>query len=97
MVVITDDQDVVRQVAVIPGANTVPTGWHLYFPVREAVPAVGQLFRPDLTTQPWLAAASGVPVDETANCHYARMGKERCAHFCGAMQCNGGVKGPEHG
>ena len=54
MVVITDDDDVVKEIALIPGNFKAPDGWHVYFPVIEDLPNIGKRFIPDFDAQPWL-------------------------------------------
>jgi hypothetical protein len=53
--VITDENNVVKQIALIPGSSRFPANWNCYFPVTEQLPKVGDIFKPDLTSQPWLA------------------------------------------
>lgn len=52
--VITDENDIVKEITMIPGLGSAPKGWHVYFPVTEDLPAVGTIFKPDLEKQPWL-------------------------------------------
>ena len=55
MVIITDENDIVKQLALIPGNNcSLPEGWKLYFPVTQEIPGVGQKFEVDFESQPWL-------------------------------------------
>lgn len=55
MVVITDQNDLVVDFALIPGLHAdIPVRGHLYFPVKEALPKIGDHFIPDFETQPWL-------------------------------------------
>lgn len=54
MVVVTDENDIVIQVALIPGTIEVPESFHIYFPVKEKLPNIGEKFIPDLSLQPWL-------------------------------------------
>jgi len=53
--VIVDNDDIVVFVALIPGNNPeIPAGGHLYFPLTETLPIVGQKFVPNFKEQPWL-------------------------------------------
>jgi len=42
MCVITDENDVVVSVSLIPGMSKIPVGWHCYFPVDYAT--VGSVY-----------------------------------------------------
>jgi hypothetical protein len=54
--IITDQNDIVINIALTPGLHAdVPIKGHLYFPVTEKLPSIGDVFNPDLTLQPWLA------------------------------------------
>lgn len=64
--VITDENDIVKEVAMIPGLGRAPKGWHVYFPVTEELPAVGTIFKPDLTLQPWLDGSVDLTLNELA-------------------------------
>lgn len=56
MVVITNDKDIIQEVALIPGAVLqLPEGWHCYFPVSGPIPCVGTSFVPSKETMPWLS------------------------------------------
>jgi len=54
MVVITNEKDIVQEVALIPGNVSIPSNWHCYFPLTEAIPVIGTTFIPDFELQPWL-------------------------------------------
>lgn len=48
MTVITDENDRVVEVALIPGLGRVPVGYHLYFPCMGEIPAIGSIFTKDM-------------------------------------------------
>lgn len=62
--VITDENDIVKEIAMIPGLGRAPKGWHVYFPVTEDLPAVGTVFKPDLEKQPWLDGSIDLTLNE---------------------------------
>lgn len=43
MCVITDENNVVKSVSLIPGIGYLPEGWHCYFPVDE-IPEIGSIY-----------------------------------------------------
>ncbi len=52
MVIITDEKDIVKEIALPPGPELrLPKGWHCYFPMTQEIPAIGQKFIPSLI--PW--------------------------------------------
>lgn len=48
MTVITDTNDIVIEVCLIPGAGRFPADVHVYFPVLGAIPSLGSKFTPDM-------------------------------------------------
>ena len=48
MTVITDENDIVVEVCLIPGTGLFPAGWHVYFPCLGEIPAVGAVFTSDM-------------------------------------------------
>jgi hypothetical protein len=45
MCVITDTNDIVVSVSLIPGVGDIPIGFHVYFPVKDC-PAEGTFYKP---------------------------------------------------
>lgn len=48
MTVITDINDLVVEVCLIPGVGNLPAGYHVYFPVIGDIPAIGTKFTSDM-------------------------------------------------
>jgi hypothetical protein len=48
MTVITDENDIVVEVCLIPGTGSFPKGWHVYFPVIGEWPTIGSKFTADM-------------------------------------------------
>ena len=46
MCVITDENNVVISVSLIPGVNPIPSRFNVYFPVVGDLPSVGQIYKP---------------------------------------------------
>jgi len=48
MTVITNENDIVVEVCLIPGLGAFPAGYHVYFPVIGEIPAIGTVFTSDM-------------------------------------------------
>ena len=48
MTVITDENDIVVEVCLIPGLGAFPPGYHVYFPVCGDIPSIGSVFTQDM-------------------------------------------------
>ena len=48
MTVITDENDLVIEVCLIPGAGQFPANVHVYFPVIGDIPRIGSKFTADM-------------------------------------------------
>jgi len=46
MCVITDENDVVVSVSLIPGVNPIPSRFKVYFPVVGKLPCKGDVYKP---------------------------------------------------
>lgn len=47
MCIITNENDIVVSVSLIPGVNPIPSTFNIYFPVRDGIPRIGDVYKPN--------------------------------------------------
>jgi hypothetical protein len=63
MFVLTDENDIVKDVSFIPGLGSFPPLWHAYFPVCSSIPAIGEHFIPPMAENEHLYKEEGITLE----------------------------------